>query len=162
MTQRFTLFFLLASLILPGCIVQDIHDQIENSNNRLTAINRTVEQIERTNTLLTSIEKSLSSIDTRLESIDQNLGSVDTRLSALQIILDAVSEHLASLRKTINNIDSTIPFLNLSGDDATEQEALEGGEADPAVPQNVPPTEPADPEPQLPPASPQPPAGSGS
>lgn len=136
---RFVLpFFLFVWLALPGCIVQDIHDQIESSNERLAMINRTIEQIERTNTLLTTIEKSLSSIDTRLESIDKNLGSVDTRLSTLQVILDAVTEHLASLRRTINNIDSTIPFLKLSGDDPEEQEALESGKTETEKPSTAP------------------------
>jgi len=45
---------------------------------------------------------------------------MDTRLETLRSDLDEVSEHLASLRKTINNIDSTIPFLKISGDEEDE------------------------------------------
>ncbi|MEA5615403.1 hypothetical protein [Nodularia spumigena] len=155
MSRPLALVFLLACLAMPGCIVEEIRDEIGTSNERLEAINRTIEQIERTNTLLTNVEKSLTSIDTRLESIDQNLGSVDTRLTALQVILDAVSEHLASLRKTINNIDSTIPFLKFSGDDEEDKEALEAGQTEPeAAPTEL--------QPQTPPSeTPQPAAGSG-
>ncbi len=36
-----------------------------------------------------------------------------------------MDEHLASLRKTISNIDSTIPFLGLGGSDDEEEEIAE-------------------------------------
>ena len=140
----------LCFLLPSGCIVQDIHDQIANSNTELATINRTIEQLERTNTLLTSIEGNLSSIDTKLESIDRNLGSVDERMSTLQVVLDAVSEHLASLRRTINNIDSTIPFLRLSGDSEGEDGEEQSGSEQPAiliVPEDAIKEVPAEPEP---------------
>lgn len=147
MTRMLAVFMLLfGASALPGCIVQDIHDQLEASNAELARINRTIEQLERTNTLLTSIEVRLSSIDERLVSVDERLGSVDERLATLRVLLDAVSEHLASLRRTINNIDSTIPFLKLSGD--RDEDAGEAGEGN-AEPLAAPPS-----ENQAPPATP--------
>lgn len=133
--QRLTLsaFAFTPLLTLTGCIVQDIYDQIELSNQQLGSISETLTKIERTNTLLASIEFELDSIDGKLATIDQNLGSVNTRMADLQVVLDAVSEHLASLRKTINNIDSTIPFLKLSGDNDEEKATLEDGTAQPAT-----------------------------
>lgn len=146
MTRMLAVFMLLfGASSLPGCIVQDIHDQLEASNAELARINRTIEQLERTNTLLTSIEVRLSSIDERLVSVDERLGSVDERLATLRVLLDAVSEHLASLRRTINNIDSTIPFLKFSGDDAEAKEGLEV-EGDPTLPTESPQPETPQPE----------------
>lgn len=130
---------------LQGCIVQDIHDQIMVSNERLAAIDENFAKVERANKLLASletqldevlvpvnenlglIETRLASIDAKLEAIDRNLGSMDTSIESVEADLKSVSASLASLRKTINNIDSTIPFLKFSGDDEEEQAELEGG-----------------------------------
>ena len=140
--------YLLACLILsmvafmPGCIVQDIHDQIALSNQKLTQIDESFAKVERANELLEKLEtqldstlgpidenmskirERLASIDAKLEAMDGNMTTMDERIEAVKGDLQAVSAHLASLRKTINNIDSTIPFLKFSGDDEAEQEEL--------------------------------------
>lgn len=129
------------ALAIPGCIVQDIHDQIALSNQQLTGINDQ----------LASIDDNLTSIDDKLAAIDEKLATVDGRMANLQGVLDAITEHLASLRRTINNIDSTIPFLKLSGDDDEEQQGLEDGETG----------QPTEGQQHTPPASELPPPASG-
>ncbi len=130
---------------LPGCIVQDIHDQIALSNQKLTQIDESFAKVERANELLEKLEtqldstlgpidenmskirERLASIDAKLEAMDGNMTTMDERIEAVKGDLQAVSAHLASLRKTINNIDSTIPFLKFSGDDEEEQAELNEG-----------------------------------
>lgn len=125
------LLFTLCLLALPGCIVQDIHDQIALSNENLA-----------------QIKVQMSDIERRLEGVNE-------RVDALQHRLDETNTHLESLRRTINNIDSTIPFLKLSGDDEEEKAALDA--PDPAVaepgPASVPEESGAHDEPSTPPSS---------
>lgn len=110
---------LAAAFTMPGCIIWDAYDQLELANKQLGEINAN----------LAEIDGNLEQIDTKLATIDANLDTVDTSLSEIKPMLAKIDEHLASLRKTINNIDSTIPFLKLSGDDEEEQDALEAGES---------------------------------
>ncbi len=109
---------LAATLSIPGCIIWDAYDQLELANQQLGEINAN----------LAEIDGNLEQIDTKLATIDANLDTVDASLAEIKPMLATIDEHLASLRKTINNIDSTIPFLGLSGDDDEEQDALEAGE----------------------------------
>lgn len=143
------------ALFLPGCIVRDIHDQIALSNQKLTQIDESFAKVERANELLERLEaqldatlgpidenmskirERLASIDAKLEAMDSNMVSMDERMVAVQADLEAVSGHLASLRKTINNIDSTIPFLKISGDDEEEKAGLDGAVETPAEPTNA-------------------------
>lgn len=141
-----------ATLLLQGCIVQDIHDQIALSNEKLAAIDENFAKVERANELLADLEKQLDrllppindnltlieaqleSIDAQLVQINANLASMDTSIEQVEADLKSVSESLTSLRKTISNIDSTIPFLNFSGDtdepdpEATNEENTESTE----------------------------------
>ena len=120
------------SLTLPGCVVRDIRDGIEQANVNLTTINDSFAKVEKANELLDRVDQDLDkleAIQARLNSIDTNLTTMDERLATLQVSLDKVEVSLASLRKTINNIDSTIPFLKISGDSDDEKEELEGEDA---------------------------------
>lgn len=114
-----SLIMISSIVILPGCVVWDINDGIVASNDNLG-------QIESG---LMEIGDELGETNTNLQSVEARLASMDEQLKALQTQLDSTNKHLESLRKTINNIDSTIPFLKLSGDDKEEQEALENGES---------------------------------
>lgn len=109
-------------LVMPGCIVWDIKDQIALSNENLAGIERH----------LGSIDQHLEGINANLDSMGGDLDSMDAHLASLQAQLDATNAHLQSLRKTINSIDSTIPFLKLSGDSEDEKEML-GGEQPPST-----------------------------
>lgn len=120
-------------LALPGCIVQDIHDQMAMSNEKLEAINTSFAKVEEANALLTRLDGQLAalrSIDEKLGGVNVELASMDERLATLQASLSQVDAHLASLRRTINTIDSTIPFLKISGDGEEEAESLEAPEGE--------------------------------
>jgi septal ring factor EnvC (AmiA/AmiB activator) len=113
--RAITPLLLVAAACLPGCIVQDIHDEIALSNTNLGKIEGQ----------LVSIDGNLDTVNQQVSSLQDQLNQTNTKLNDLQAQLNATNEHLASLRKTINNIDSTIPFLKLSGDDDEAKEALE-------------------------------------
>jgi len=130
-------------LALPGCVITDINDGIVLANSNLESINASFEQVEKANELLASIGSDLDRLDervvtlqARMDSVDErlttlgvSLGSVDSGLGTTKGQLDQVEVHLASLRKTINNIDSVVPFLRISGDDKEDKDALEAGAA---------------------------------
>lgn len=125
---------LAAALTMPGCIIWDAYDQLELANQQLGDINTNLEEIDAN---LVTIDAKLATIDAKLATIDANLDTVDASLSKIQPMLVQIDGHLASLRKTINNIDSTIPFLKLSGDDDDEKDALETGEDGQPVPVEI-------------------------
>ncbi|MDX9910785.1 MAG: hypothetical protein RBS39_03030 [Phycisphaerales bacterium] len=109
--------------VLPGCIIQDIRDDLRGANERL----------DRVDTLMTQANARLDKVDTRLEQVEvtnASLESLQRQLELLQSIdtsLKNLDVHLASLRKTIASIDSAIPFLSISGDDdEPTDEAAEG------------------------------------
>ncbi len=127
--RRLAAMLSLSLLVLPstGCIAWEIRDQLRLVNEslddvkvQLGTVNDGLAKLERTNTLLSDLDIKLTS----LETTNASLSSVDG--------------HLASLRKTLNNIDSTIPFLSLSGDDEDEvietaEEAAEHGGEEPGA-----------------------------
>ena len=94
---------------LPGCIIQDIRDDLRGANERLDQVDSRLQEVEVTNTKLAQLETQLE----LLQSIDASLKNLDV--------------HLASLRKTIGNIDSAIPFLKISGDEPEDESQTETG-----------------------------------
>lgn len=126
---------------LSGCLAWEIRDELRAVNAslddvkvKLNSVNDGLLRLERTNTTLANLDMKLEA----METTNASLSSVDA--------------HLASLRRTLNNIDSTIPFLKVSGDDkeevvetAEERTRREGAEAPAQEPASEP--EP-DPEPK--------------
>jgi prefoldin subunit 5 len=111
---------------LPGCIVGDIRDQMVAANENML---KTHELIEDANTRLDSIEQELEEV----RRANDNLEEVRTLLAQLESIntsMGHLDSHLASLRNTIENIDSTIPFLSFS-DKGDDEESEEDGESAP-------------------------------
>lgn len=115
---------MLAAAAPAGCVFDDIRDELEQTNSRLTRVEGKLGAIDKTNTELQTLrEQRLSSLDT-LDSMNQTLASIDTSLKSLD-------KHLAALRETISSIDNAIPFLSIGGgaDDveaeATAEEVLE-------------------------------------
>lgn len=108
---------------VPGCIVQDIHDELKSANSQLgdvqqslTKLDTTNEELTRTSELIDEVQQGLARIDTTNSSLTQ----VDQRLAVLDSIdrsLTRLDAHLASLRKTISSLDESIPFLSF-GDSA--------------------------------------------
>lgn len=136
---------LLSLLALPGCVIGEIRDELGNTNQQLTDIDEGLTEVERVNELLTDLDAALNDLDQvrlvsletqleTLEAINTNMELINQRLMTVENSLVETNEHLASLRRTINNIDSTIPFLSISGDDEEDREALDevaGGEGEP-------------------------------
>jgi len=119
------LFALALGLPLGGCVVDEINEGIATSN----------ENVQRTNQDLEVVTQRMAEIDQKLAGINTELDEINSQLAILVSIdasLKKLDVHLASLRKTINNIDSTIPFLKLSGDDEEDKDELEAGDQEEA------------------------------
>ncbi|USN98249.1 MAG: hypothetical protein H6810_08665 [Phycisphaeraceae bacterium] len=122
------LTLVVAALLLPGCVIQDIHKELKGANARLDRVEDALGHIDTTNAQLTALQARLRTLD-KIDSVDASLKSIDGQLDSIEESLRHLDEHLASLRKTINNIDSTIPFLKISGDDEGDEGNAETGEA---------------------------------
>jgi|GEM_PF-3356779 len=129
---------------LSGCLAYEIRDELRQVNAsledvkvQLGTVNDGLLKLERTNTLLSDLDMKLAS----MEATNASLSSIDA--------------HLASLRRTLNNIDSTIPFLKVSDDDkdspietAEEKAAHEAEEQSAAEPTAEPSAEPTPADPR--------------
>lgn len=126
-TRRLLMIASLAPLVgaLPGCIIWDIHEDLKTTNEMVASVDSRLDQVEVTNEHLSLMQERLEV----LESIDASLKKLDV--------------HLASLRTTINNIDSTIPFLSISGD--SDDEEVADPAADPTADPTIDPDNPATP-----------------
>ena len=113
---------------LSGCLAYEVRNELRQVNAslddvkvQLGTVNDGLLKLERTNTLLSDLDMKLAS----LETTNASLSSIDA--------------HLASLRRTLNNIDSTIPFLKVSDDDkdslieTAEEKAAHEQQAEPAA-----------------------------
>jgi septal ring factor EnvC (AmiA/AmiB activator) len=110
---------------LPGCIVRDIHKELVEANARVAAVEQELQRIKRTNTLLDALQQERLNI---LDSMQTTLVALQERLETMDSIdesLKKLDRHLASLRKTIDNIDSTIPFLKIGDDKSVEEDEAE-------------------------------------
>lgn len=122
--------FALACLALPACIVEDIRDGIVVSNSEIARVDASIEasnrEVARANELLESLDQQLAA----LRETNETLVALREDLAVLATIatsLNKLDKHLASLRGTIDNIDSTIPFLKFSEpepEDEEEEEAV--------------------------------------
>jgi prefoldin subunit 5 len=127
----------------PGCIVQKISDNLELANQQMVAINQSIARVEGEIETLRTVQ--LAELDQRLvllESLSGSLSSVDNDLDTVKVSLHRLDEHLASLRRTLQNIDSTIPFLKLTSD---EEEITTPPPLDPPPGQPTPQDQPAQP-----------------
>lgn len=141
MTTRTRLAALLALTApatgLTGCVFDDIHEELVTINQNmeetqvilrgasdtLDTVQTQLDQVQRTNDLLVQLQAGLGTEDlaaTRAENSHSIIGTMER----IDESLAKMDQHLASLRKTISNIDSTIPFLGLGGGDDEEEEAL--------------------------------------
>lgn len=137
------------SLLLPGCIVQEIRDEIKGVNAKLVTVDAglasTNAQLEQVNQRLTGVGGGLDATNVKLKDVEsglgridatnQSLGSVQERLALLASIeksLTHLDAHLAALRHTIGKLDSAIPFLDLGGDAPIESPSTPVASAPPA------------------------------
>ena len=119
-------------LAMPGCIVQDIRDNLNKANTSLPEVDGRISQtstaLSTTNTHLEGIDTNLGTTVTglaqtneQIKSIEANLAKTNQSLAVVEQNLIHVNQHLAGLRTTISKLDSTIPFLDLGGDTPIEE-----------------------------------------
>jgi len=147
---------------LPGCVVDDIHSELVETNDRLKKLDvqidtrlqeleRTNDGIEQTSEQITRANEQLNALRERLEQLE----TINTKLGSIDSSLQKLDQHLASLRKTLRNIDSTIPFLKFADEEEENGEfAPEGGDAAPPAP--TPPADTSGESPQTRPSTPSP------
>lgn len=131
-----------AVLLMQGCVVWDIRNEMRNANARLGDVKTTLDgvngsldkantalseansrldgvekglvRLDRTNSLIDGVGKGLTRIDTTNTALD-GLEKQLALLASIEQSLGRLDAHLASVRKTIGSIDSMIPFLDLGG-----------------------------------------------
>ncbi len=121
-----------ASLLLPGCIVGEIRDNLVLANESLARVEVQLHEVNETNAHLVELQDSLR----QLATIDLSLQNVDGELDGIAESLKRLDDHLVSLRKTLRSIDSTIPFLKISDDEEIIERPPDDVEDDPQVPSN--------------------------
>lgn len=147
---RRVLPLLLLAAIAPfmqGCVFWQIRDQVQSANTKLVTVD---DQLQSTNRQLVSVDdqlqnvnRQLVAVDDQLQTANRQLGSVeggltriDTANSSLSILerqlttLDSMNksmvrldEHLAGLRKSLNALDSIVPFIDLGSGPVSEAPA---------------------------------------
>ncbi len=124
----------------PGCVFQDIHDELTsiNANMKVTQdilldanatlddVRTQLNEVQRTNELLVSLQAGLGT-EGLAAAQQQNRRSIIGTMERIDVSLAQMDEHLTALRKTISNIDNTIPFLKFAAEeDEEEGEGAEG------------------------------------
>ncbi|MEO1129828.1 MAG: hypothetical protein AAFX05_09010 [Planctomycetota bacterium] len=128
----------LAAIAMPGCIANEIRDGLNLANENMVNINESINRVELQ---LSNIQETqLAELQIKLEkisTIDQSIADVNEDLDGVQISLTRLDEHLASLRKTLQNIDSTIPFLSLADDEEVTDVPEIGPDGNPIAPDDA-------------------------
>ena len=118
----------------PGCIVSEIRDELVtiNANMKVTqdilldasatlhVVQGQLDQVQRTNDLLVQLQAGLGTEEIA-STKTQNRTSIISTMEGIDVSLAKMDEHLSALRKTIANIDNTIPFLKFAADDEDEE-----------------------------------------
>jgi hypothetical protein len=123
-----------------GCVFQQIHDQlvinrrtILETNRQLAGVNerldevdvrlgevndslgdikQELQQVKRTNDLLIELQAGLGAEGPNGRT--KNRETIIGTMEAIAVALASMDLHLSSLRRTLENIDSTIPFLRFA------------------------------------------------
>ena len=135
------------SLLLPGCIVGEMRDDLKSTRVGVESLSDLVPQLKESNAALLTANAQLGQANARLETANTKLiESVQLlqTLSAMKGSLQEVNESLASLRKMMENIDRVIPLINITAGTPPADTALQRQRQNP-VP------EPAIPAPSSPP-----------
>lgn len=130
-------FLLLAALpFLSGCVFSDIRDQVVvantgltkvdtqlgETNKRLTEVETGLARLDRTNDLIGNVESGLG----RIDRTNDSLGLLERQLNTLDSMnksMVRLDQHLAGLRKSLNSIDSLLPFMDIGSGEVTEPAA---------------------------------------
>jgi septal ring factor EnvC (AmiA/AmiB activator) len=135
-----------AVLFLPGCIVQEIRDELKATHHQLES---RLSMLEVTNERLAQIQSDLAKTNAELEHVKAELAATNGTMGKVQSrleVLDTINTSLASLDgslKTVKNLIEKIPFVGSS----TKEEEKPAGPATPdggkeSLPDQLPPTQP--------------------
>jgi hypothetical protein len=144
--MKLIIFFGLLAMLMPGCIVWDIRDNLRVANaqlaetnanihatrteiaqvhGRLTGMNadlgNTNNKLGEANTKLLEVQSGL----TRVDTTNGSLTTLDSQLTSMQSSLKSIDTHLAGLRTSLGAIDSLIPFVDLGTDTTPAQASVE-------------------------------------
>lgn len=124
------LLLAISIVMLPGCIVGEIRDELKLANQQLTTVQESLGKLDTTNQSLAATNNELDQTNKLINSVQGGLGRIDKTndsLSTLEqqlILLNSIEKsltrldnHLAGLRGTINKLDGVIPFLDLGAGD---------------------------------------------
>lgn len=108
-----------AAVVCGGCVLDDIHDQMQLSH---AAMLRAESTISASSASLTRLEGQLDSV------LEQNL-ALQAKLADQQVVLTSIDgslrrldEHLLALRQMIDAIDDRIPFVSFGSEGAPTPE----------------------------------------
>lgn len=152
-----------AILIMPGCVVWEVRDELRGVNGQLNEVNVRLDRVDTalgtTNAGVANANERLVSVDAGLERVDETNAQLNTLqdqlrlLGAIEQSLHRLDQHLWAVRKTVSSIDSMIPGVDLGLSDDPTPEAMvaleQRGDA-PAAPEPPPGSAPG--EPGTPPA----------
>lgn len=123
--------WLLVCIVLPGCVIQNMRDEVAATRASVERIENVVPELRDTNAALRTssahIEQlyrevlnahvSLRLVLDRLDATNANLQTSAQQLRSLDPMmgsLNKLDESLAALRRMVENIDKAVPLLNFS------------------------------------------------
>lgn len=138
-------------LLLPGCIVQDIRDEMRSANGQLLCVQEGLDKantglkdanaaLAQTNERLDKVDQGLTRLDRTnalIDNVEQGLGRIDRTnasltdlekqlllLRSIETSLARLDQHLTAVRKTMASLDGIVPFLDLDTGQVTEAPAV--------------------------------------
>ena len=134
--------FLATPILSTGCVFDKIEKQLVaindnmevtqgillDANSTLHEVQQQLNEVQRTNDLLVQLQAGLGTEGLAATAAENRMSIIGT-MEAISTSLGRMDEHMTALRKTISNIDSTIPFLKFSADAPGEPGTLEDGAA---------------------------------
>ena len=121
----------LVVVLLPGCVLQDIHDElvatragVERLEELAPALKQSTAALDRSNIELErlygetveahgSLKLVLAGLERSNDQLEEAVRQA-RHLDPLMVSLKSLDESLAAMRKTIENIDKAIPLLRLT------------------------------------------------
>lgn len=142
-------------LILPGCVVQEIHEDLAATRAGVERIAELAPALRQTNAALDTSNAQLERLYGELASTHQSLELVLARLDTtnihmqesvrqlrhldpMMVSLKSLDESLAALRKLVDNLDRVVPLLRLSKGTSPVEGTLNSERTEPDEKQRLP------------------------
>jgi DNA repair ATPase RecN len=121
-----------ALVVMPGCIVGEIRDDLKEANEELRVVAQIQSDLAKTNETLAAVKadlartsEMLTSVKGELTTTNQTMAAVEKRLE----VLDPIGKSLTSLDdslKTVKGLIEKIPFVGSSSDKDKEKDGQGG------------------------------------